>query len=293
MKTLFLTGGTGFVGRRFLDLYKEQYRIIALYRRQPGQSHDNITWIQGDLTDAVFLNHLTEIPVDAIVHIGGSSPNRAYADGHYRATTEGTRHLISFAQNKKVKRFLFLSSLSVLVTDAGPYVRSKLHAEEMIQKADIPFTILRPTVILGKGAHDFTRVARMIQRLPLFPLIHNGANRMKPISSDDIAHIMHKSVHAPEAEGRTLPVVGEHVLTQKELLHKAATIHQTSTMFIPVPLAIALPLAQMADRLNPRWGLNRERILLQSHSVEDIPHLSDGFMSGHRYQTIDEMIKRV
>jgi nucleoside-diphosphate-sugar epimerase len=179
------------------------------------------------------------------------------------------------------------------VTDAGPYVRSKLHAEQMIQKADIPFTILRPTVILGKGAHDFTRVIHMIKNSPLFPLIHNGANHMKPISSDDVAHIISKSLHAPETEGCTLPVVGKYGITQKNLLKKTATMHNTSTVFIPVPLPIVMPLAHLADRLNPRWGLNRERILLQSHSIEDIPHLSNGFIRNHRYQTIDEMIENI
>lgn len=288
-KTILLTGGTGFVGTEFLNQYKDTYNIYALYRTKPGVHHPTITWIQGDLLDPSYLKKIDKKP-HAIVHIGGSSPNRAYADGHFKATTTGTQHLITYAKKIKIAHFLFISSLSVLVKNAGPYVASKLKAEEMIKHSPLPYTILRPTVILGNGARDFTRIIRMIKQYPIFPLIHNGSNIMKPISSPDLAHIIHKTLFSKNMIKKTMPVVGKYALTQKELLQKAAKMQNASPFFIPLPLSLALPIAHIAEKIHPRLGLNRERLLLQSHSIEDIPHCANKWLKDHKYQTVEEMI---
>ena len=53
LPTLILTGASGFVGRNFLELNRDRFRIYALARRPQRKSgvanHPNIRWIQLDL----------------------------------------------------------------------------------------------------------------------------------------------------------------------------------------------------------------------------------------------------
>ena len=144
---LLLTGATGFVGQRFLELFGEQMPIVALVRRRAPRGHLHRIFY-GDLCR---LDDVREAVrgCSAILHVGGASPNRAYADGHFDATTLGTRHLIRAAGEAGVRRLIFVSSACAGFPEPGPYARSKIDAENDLRGSEMDWTILRPGTILG------------------------------------------------------------------------------------------------------------------------------------------------
>ena len=178
MMKLLITGGTGFLGKECIDYFSERnsklkkYFICATYRAEKGVSRQNVTWIKLDLTrkedfDKVYLE-LKEKNITHIIHIGGSTPNRAYASGNFDATILGTKYLVDMAKKLKIKRIVFISSISVLFSN-GPYASSKKSAEKTIISSGLNYVILRPETIIGPTAKDFNRVGVMLSKNKVFP----------------------------------------------------------------------------------------------------------------------------
>ena len=119
---LILTGASGFVGRRLLELLAPQQRIEAVDLRSQGESgapsHPNVRWHQLDLGDgeatAAFCRELArDGGARAVVHLA------AYYDftGDYhpeyaRTNVGGLRNLLEGCTTLGVRRFVFASSLA-------------------------------------------------------------------------------------------------------------------------------------------------------------------------------------
>ncbi|MDO8661408.1 MAG: SDR family oxidoreductase, partial [Candidatus Woesearchaeota archaeon] len=151
VKKIFVTGASGFVGKRFVELFAKKYSLRLLIRKpelldKTITRSQNIKVLKGDLLN---LKELEESMKGccAIVHIGGATPNRAYAEGNFNATTKGTENIISAAKKNHIKRLIFISSNCVEFSKQGPYAQSKIIAENAVKKSGLFWTILRPSTI--------------------------------------------------------------------------------------------------------------------------------------------------
>jgi len=269
MNRIFLTGGTGFVGGRFIDLYHRKYDITALVRGGsiPGKE---VRIATGNLLDLDSLLSGTK-GCDAIVHIGGATPNRAYAAGSFDATTVGTRNLIAAARAHGIRRFIFVSSLCVLFPKKGPYARSKIEAEGAVIHSGLEWTILRPDTILGPGAKDLRRVLRHWKSARHIPLLGDGNYTSQPIYVDDVCAALSAAVETPASAGRAISVAGKDLVPFNEFVQRfCRAIGNNRCRFVHIPKTVVHPLAWMASAIHPQWGLNAERvnIITASHAVD-------------------------
>ena len=67
---LAVTGGTGFVGRRLLDLATERSHTVRALTRRPQEERDGVEWIDGSLEDRDALERLVQ-GSDAVIHVAG------------------------------------------------------------------------------------------------------------------------------------------------------------------------------------------------------------------------------
>lgn len=270
VKSILLTGGTGFVGGQFLEKYQQRFRFFSIYRHHYSRSFPNVTWVKADLENSSAVEELSySLPpgIDYLVHIGGASPNRAYADGSFNATTIGTDNLILLAKKLKIKKIIYISSLSVLNRFKGPYVKSKLSAEYSILKSGLKYTILRPTTILGSEAHDFLRIIKFVRICPFFIVIDNGISMVQPIFVDDLTNIISSCIANSPTDNKTYEITGSDCLSQKEFVKKIVSRFHQHFLILPVPANILIFISRVVELINPKVGLNEERIQLQKQSV--------------------------
>ena len=102
MKTVLISGATGFLGKKLLvELSSTNYRIVALYRFEvPNllRSVPNIEWIMADLADsAVDLD--VPYKIDTVVHLAG-------------ATLGGGKNESTFFRSNEIATFNLLNQLS-------------------------------------------------------------------------------------------------------------------------------------------------------------------------------------
>ncbi len=159
MSVIAVTGGTGFVGRHFLDLALGSGHTLRALTRRPQEPRDGVCWIEGDLGDTPALEKLCE-GAGAVVHIAGaiSAPDR---EGFAEANIAGTERMIAAAQAKGVRRFVHISSLAAREPDLSLYGWSKAGSEERVRESGLDWTIIRPPAVYGPGDRETLELFKM------------------------------------------------------------------------------------------------------------------------------------
>jgi dihydroflavonol-4-reductase len=170
MKKVLVTGSNGLLGSNLmLELLGLNYKVKGLVRNPStylGPNHPNLELVQGSLFD-----DLTEIMEGcfSVIHVAAeTSPNLLNYSDYHKTNVEGTMNLLHAAVEKKLEKFLFVSTANTVgyaddfnsgeehqpmkaPYDQSYYALSKLEAEERIlQYSDrISILITNPTFMLG------------------------------------------------------------------------------------------------------------------------------------------------
>ena len=178
---IYVTGGTGFLGRHLIPaLCRQNYSIRVLTRfpedNQWLNQYPNVVIVKGDLTD--FESIASSIKGSRIIiHAGGHFRLWGEADEFMSANVDGTRNMLEAARLAGVERFIHVSSIAVIgqpdpqnVIDetyppspADAYQKSKYDAEQIalsyFQDYQLPVIILRPGAYYGPlGEYAFNRL---------------------------------------------------------------------------------------------------------------------------------------
>src|SRR5689334_20213830 len=121
-RSVFVTGGAGFVGRRLLEaLAHGGYRVVALDRsgKLGAGAPQGCVIVKGDLLDpATYRDQLATC--DTVMHLAAATGN-ASREQHFRINADGARVLVDEAGRAGVSRFLFVSSIAVTFPNLEGY----------------------------------------------------------------------------------------------------------------------------------------------------------------------------
>jgi uncharacterized protein YbjT (DUF2867 family) len=161
LRTLAVTGGTGFVGRHLLRMAAAAgYEVRALTRRAQ-EPEEGITWVEGALDRPETLAALCE-GADAVIHIAGLiNGDRAAFEA---VNAGGTAAMIDAARKAGVRRFVHVSSLAAREPDLSAYGWSKAKSERIVAASGLDWTILRPPAVYGPGDRETMELFRMARR---------------------------------------------------------------------------------------------------------------------------------
>ena len=192
--TIALTGATGFVGQAVLDeAIRREQPVRALTRRsQAARSH--VEWVEGDLSNPATLASLCH-EADAVIHVAGltkASDPVAFEE----ANVTGTQRLLAAANEKRVKRLVFVSSLSAREPRLSAYGASKAKAEALVEASGLDWTIVRPPGVYGPRDVDYFEMFRSA-KFGFVPLPPRGASSIIHVA--DLARLLLDLVNAPPA----------------------------------------------------------------------------------------------
>lgn len=194
-----ITGGTGFVGTATLDAALAEGHQVRALTRKPQASRDGVEWVHGTLSDEGALAHLCQ-GADAVIHIAGltNTPDPAEFE---TANVTGTANVIAAAKAAKVRRLIFVSSLSAREPKLSLYGASKARAEELVQASGLDWTMVRPPAVYGPHDDDMFELFRSA-RFGLVPLPPGGATSIIHVA--DLARLL-----APLAARKNLKTIYE------------------------------------------------------------------------------------
>lgn len=170
-RTVFITGGTGFMGRSLIpEILKRGHTVRALARRgSEAKLPSGCAVITGDPLDrATFASEIR--PADTFVQlVGVSHPSPAKASQFRTVDLQSARESIAAATEAGVEHFIYVS-----VAQPAPimkaYIEARAEAEALIGESGLQrATILRPWYVLGPG-RQWPRILRpvywILERVP-------------------------------------------------------------------------------------------------------------------------------
>jgi dihydroflavonol-4-reductase len=282
---VFLTGGTGFVGRHVALALAPQGADLRLLVRK-SSSLKNLEGIRGetyvgDLLEPESLRAGLE-GCDAVMHV--AADYRLWIrdpEAMYRANVDGTRELLRMAREAGVPRFVYTSSVATMHfrTDGivinedtpvsikdmvGHYKRSKFLAEQEAIKAaqaGQQVIILNPTTPIGPNDAKPTPTGRIFVdflkgKFPAY--MDTGLNLV------DVAEVARTHVAALTAgkPGKRYILGGEN-LTLKQILDKMSAITGIPSPTVKIPFAVAATYAFFEEWITGRIRGKEPRATLE------------------------------
>jgi nucleoside-diphosphate-sugar epimerase len=256
MKVL-ITGATGFVGQSLVQNLNKSYDVIALVRTLSSLLPLRVQQlVANNIFEADFPEN-----TDVIVHLAGRAHilNDQSVDPlteFRKVNVEGTLQLARQALDKKVKRFIFMSSIGVngsvtlqqpFTEDAVPkphadYAVSKLEAEQALKKlfagSDIELVIIRPPLVYAAHAPgNFARLLKLVAtNLPL-PFARTQ-NKRSFIALENLVDFIQVCIEHPHAANQTFLVADQTGISTRELVQhlKQGMGKKAHFIYIPQPL---------------------------------------------------------
>jgi NADH dehydrogenase len=247
---VFVTGATGFVGRAVVHaLRADGLRVRCLVRR--GSEHDlrglgAIERVEGDVLARQTLDEGIG-GCDAVVHLVGiirEYRSRGITFEHLHV--DGTLNVLAAAADANVRRYLHMSALGTSATAQSLYHQTKWLAEEAVRASALPWTIFRPSVIYGKGDGFVSMLARMVEKLPVVPVIGEGRQRVQPVPVEQVAEGFRRALGKPDTVKQTYEVGGPEAVSIVELIDaigRALGHNRVRKIHLPIRLMRALAAA--------------------------------------------------
>jgi uncharacterized protein YbjT (DUF2867 family) len=195
VKTLALTGGTGFVGKTLIRLALAEGLQVRALARTHQEALDGVTWVQGSLSQPRALVDLAT-GSDAIIHVAGvvNAPNRSEFEA---ANVAGTLAMVEAAKAAGVERFIHVSSLAAREPQLSDYGWSKAKAEAVVVASGLDWTMVRPPAIYGPGDTEMLDMFRIAQS---GWVIMPPAGHLSVIEVSDLARLL--LALAPDGDSR-------------------------------------------------------------------------------------------
>jgi UDP-glucose 4-epimerase len=242
-KTIFLTGGAGFIGATLTGKLHEQNRIVIFdnlsrdsLKEKPWASHSNVSVIRGDVTDGPALRRaVEEAQPHVMVHlaaIAGVDTVVKSPTTTMRVNMIGTTHALEAAVRiPKLERFVDFSTSEVFgsfafradeaqMTSVGAvgearwiYAVSKLAGEHLVhayhREFGMPTVTLRPFNVYGPGQvgegaiHRFVVAALRGEDLE----IHGDGTQIRAwCYVDDMVEGVLRAMEHPNAVGQSFNI---------------------------------------------------------------------------------------
>ena len=239
-----ITGSTGFVGRHIAkELCSRGLKVRCLARASSDLAPLAglpVEICQGDITDEASLQSALQGAV-SVVHLVAII--RETRGATFEAINfSGTKNLVQAAKRVGVKRLVYMSNLGAGPDERFPLLYTKWQAEEEVRSSGIDFTILRPSVMFGRGDGFVCVLADIIKKLPLVPIIGSGRTKFQLISVEDVATCVAKSLANKRTGNQIIPLGGpEHLAYEDitDLIIEKLKLGRRK-VHIPVPLMKAV-----------------------------------------------------
>jgi nucleoside-diphosphate-sugar epimerase len=257
MRSILVTGATGFTGSHTAPLLLERYgQVTCLVRPSSDRAPvalPGVTFVEGDLDDPASL--------EAALRGKDTLINIAYLIGRVRDGAKRVEGLVRACRAAGVERAVFVSSTSLFTTLQAPTREARRAAERAIFDSGLAFTILRPTMIYGTPAdRNLIRLVRFLHASPVMPVPGNGRFKQQPIFVEDLARAIVDCIEVEGATGNAYNLSGAAPLTFNELIDETCRAMGVRRLRVHLPLAPARWAARWGRRLPRRLRVTEEQL---------------------------------
>jgi NADH dehydrogenase len=225
-KKVFLTGGTGFVGRYVLgELVERGHDVVALVRSKetfnavfPDVDRERVRCLRASVFDRAALGD-GMAGCDTVIHLVGIIMESCRSQSFDLIHRQSTQAVVDAATDAGVRRYVHMSALGTRANAVAQYHRSKWAAEQYVRGSDLEWTIFRPSVIHGPDGEFMELMKAFACGLipPVMPYFGSGRARLQPVSVRDVAFCFVEALARAVTVGKIYELGGPKSYSWKQL----------------------------------------------------------------------------
>jgi nucleoside-diphosphate-sugar epimerase len=272
MNNIFVTGASGFIGQAVCKALSDlKYSVCGSVRNKDIiPPLPNVKYVlNGDISLNQDWKDLLA-GYDCVIHCAGiaEQKNIISKDIYKQINTDATIKLAEQCVIAGVKKFIFLSSISVLgnytnykpftqsdkANPLGKYAQSKYEAEKQLlkinDKTSLEVIIIRPPIVYGNLARgNITRLIKLLKlRLPLpFGLIKN---KKSFISIENLVDILICCIRRPNLKGKVFLVSDDEDVSLTFFLQNITRELGYRLLIFPFPIFLLKLIANFFGKGN-------------------------------------------
>ncbi len=266
MKSIFLTGSTGFIGKNLKKKFQNKYRIFDFIRSSTINIKENV-----------------------VIHLAGLShdTNKKYnLKTYYEVNTKLTIDIFDKFLKSNSSDFIFLSSVkavkdfydekldeTVIETPTTYYGLSKLKAEKYIFSKKIPHgkrvIILRPCMIYGpENKGNLNLLYKMVSKGYPWPL-GSYENKRSYCSINNLIFVIDQIINHKNILSGIYNLSDDEPLSTNELVRLIYESKNKKPFIIKIPKVIISLIAKIGDFLPMPLNSERLKKLTSSYIVSN------------------------
>lgn len=241
IKKVLLLGGSGFVGTYIVNRLSQRGIEVTVPTRRRERTKALIMQPGVEMPEANIHDEQTLIDLmrghDAVINLVGILHSRdvkfPYSKDFAEAHVELPKKIVAACKATGVRRLVHMSALKADPKAPSEYLASKGEGEAVVlaAKGELDVTVFRPSVIFGLGDSFLSMFAKMLKKLPFFPLGFGHA-RFQPVWAADVADAFVDSLGDINTFGQAYDLAGPKVYTLRELVDYTAQLTGSSARII-------------------------------------------------------------
>ena len=255
--TVLVSGGSGFIGRHLVRALGARGIGVRVVTRDAGSARLALAGLaaelmQGDLADRAFMDRALE-GIDVVYDLAKSG-----GEDHYESDVVATRNIASRALAKGVRRFIYTGTIAsyysaksnAVITSDTPldpeihkrdrYARSKAACEaflmDLYRKHGFPVVILRPGIVIGKGAPPAHWGVGMFSSDTRVQFWGDGRNPLPFVLVEDVAEALVLALDKRGIEGQAFLLTDAPLLTGKDYADAVSQAYGTRVRAEATPI---------------------------------------------------------
>ncbi len=247
MKKILLTGATGYIGKRMINVIAAQgYQVICCCRDKSRFSKGvDIDDAQIEVVEVDFLKPetLENIPKDisgAYYLMHSMSNSNDYAEIEKQCAV----NFSDFMETTDCRHIIYLSGLANK-EELSAHLSSRLEVEKILMKCTVPVTVLRAGIIIGSGSASFEIIRDLVEKLPVMVAPKWLHTKCQPIGIANVLDFLIFTLFKEKAYQRNFDIGCDDVLTYKQMLLEFARIRGLKRKIFTVPV--------MTPKLSSYW----------------------------------------
>ncbi len=252
---LVVTGGSSFVGAWFCQVAAREHDVVALVHAT-RLGLNGVTPVRVDLRNPRAVRRIRRLGADALVHVAtrirvpGARDPAAAAAAENRAMMDTV-----LALGLPV---VYASSTVVHWTRPSPYRDGRIEDERRLAASGLPYAIVRPSAPYGprllahrpRHTESFHKLADLVRRSPVVPVIGDGRYRRQPVHVVDFARAI-LGLLDRGLPNRAFDAGGADALTMDEIVDILAETAGRKVVKLHLPKALFVRLARLDRDFDP------------------------------------------
>lgn len=235
-KLILLTGATGYVGGRLLNVLEQSGHRLRCLSRRPDSLRARVDpqteVIQGDVLDRASLEAALR-DVDTayyLVHSMGTGKDFEEMD------RRGAQNFAQAAETAGVGRIVYLGGLGSRDENLSKHLRSRHETGDILRSGSAAVIEFRASIVIGSGSLSFELIRALVERLPIMICPKWVSVKAQPIAIEDVLQYLVAAVDLPEGGSQVFEIGGPDQVSYGEIMQEYARQRGLRRWMIPVPV---------------------------------------------------------